>query len=313
MTDTIRAGVVGVGYLGKFHAKIYSEMDAVELVGVVDADMDTASEIATQYKTTAFADYRDLLGKVDVVSIVVPTTLHLDVARPFLEQGVHMLMEKPIATTIEEGEELVKLADDSGVIFQVGHLERYNSGLQALIDRMQGKPTFIEVHRLGTFVERATDVDVITDLMIHDIDIVSALMGSPVKKIDASGSSVLTDHVDIANARIEFENGGVANVTASRVSNKRFRRIRVFGHKQYYSLDFAEQKLEVVIAGDIDPETGRPEIRQEKLDIEPQPPLDAELADFIDAVRNKRAPLVDGHTGLEALRMAFMVKESIGS
>ena len=313
MSSNLRVGVVGVGYLGKFHARIYSEMDGVDLVGVVDSDKDTADEIASQYGTQGYTDYHELLGKVDAINIVVPTTLHLEVARPFLEQGVHMLMEKPIATTIEEGEKLVKLADEAGVVFQVGHLERYNSGLQALIDRMQGAPTFIEVHRLGTFVERATDVDVITDLMIHDIDIVGALMGVPAKKVDASGSAVLTDHVDIANARIEFENGAVANVTASRVSNKRFRRIRVFAKKQYYSLDFAEQQLEVVTAGDVDPDTGRPAIEQQKLDIEPQPPLDAELADFIDAVRNKRKPLVDGHTGLEALRMAFKIKESIGS
>ncbi|MDH5632818.1 MAG: Gfo/Idh/MocA family oxidoreductase [Gammaproteobacteria bacterium] len=312
MSDKLRVGVVGVGYLGKFHARIYSEMEGVDLVGVVDSDAAVAESIAAEYNTRAYTDFRDLLDKVDAVNIVVPTSYHLDVARPFLERGIHMLMEKPIATTVEEGEQLVALAEKAGCIFQVGHLERYNSGLRALIDRMQGKPSFIEVHRLGTFVERATDVDVITDLMIHDIDIVGALMGVPAVKVDASGAHVLTDHIDIANARIEFEGGAVANVTASRVSNKRFRRIRVFGSKQYYSLDFAEQRLEVVTAGDIDPETGRPSITQEKLDIEPQPPLDAELADFIDAVRNKRPPLVDGRTGLEALRMAFKIKESIG-
>jgi len=309
MGSKLRVGVVGVGYLGKFHTKIYSTLPEVELVGVVDANRDTADKIAAEYSTTAFAKPEDLIGKVDAVSVVVPTVYHLDVARPFLENGVHMLMEKPIAPNLEEGEKLVALAEKSGVTFQVGHLERYNAGFMELIKRVQGA-RFIEATRIGGFTERATDVDVITDLMIHDLDLVMALVKSPIRELRATGVPVLTEHADIANVRLEFENGAVANVTASRISTKKQRRIRVFGKNSYHALDFADQQVEEVIAHP-NPDGGRPDIRAEKLNITPTPPLDAELADFVNTVRAKRAPLVDGRTGLEALRMALMVKERI--
>ncbi len=311
MTAKLRVGVVGVGYLGKFHARIYAAMPEVELVGVVDADAETAARIAKEYGCQAFARAEDLLGKVDAVSIVVPTIYHLDVARPFLEAGVHMLMEKPLAATYADAKTIVEIAERNKVIFQVGHLERYNAGFMALAESVK-EPRFIEAHRLGTFVERATDVDVVTDLMIHDIDIVMSLVHSPIREISAIGVPVLTEHADIANARIEFENGAVANVTASRVSNKKQRRIRVFGRHSYHALDFGDSQVEVAhavpsLSG------GRPEITTQRLTIEPQPPLDAELADFIDCVRHKRAPLVGGRTGLEALRVALLVKEKISS
>ena len=312
MADKLRVGVVGVGYLGKFHARIYSHMPDVELVGVADLDVDTASAIAEEYHCAAYTDARQLLGKVDAVSIVVPTVSHLAVAEPFLKDGVHMLMEKPIAPNIEEGARLVELAEGSGAILQVGHLERYNAGVMALIERVE-KPRFIEVHRLGTFVERATDVDVVTDLMIHDIDIVMALVDAKIKDIAAVGTSVLTDHVDIANARLEFDNGAVANVTASRVSNKRFRRIRVFSKASYYGLDYADQQLEIVRAEPNVADSERPNIVSETLPLEPKPPLDAELADFVNAIRQGTTPPVDGRVGLEALRVALLVKEKIAS
>ncbi len=311
MSSKLRVGVVGVGYLGKFHARIYSSLPDVELVGVVDAQAETAHKIAAEYHTTAFARPEDLLGKVDAVSVVVPTIYHLDVARPFLENGVHMLMEKPIAPSYEEGRKIVELAEKSGVTFQVGHLERYNAGFMELMQRVTG-PRFIEATRIGGFSERATDVDVVTDLMIHDLDLVMALVKSPIRELRATGVPVLTEHVDIANVRLEFDNGAVANVTASRVSAKKQRRIRVFGKNSYHALDFADQQVEEVIAH-LQPNGARPEIKAGKLAITPAAPLDAELADFVNTVRTKRAPLVDGRTGLEALRVALMVKEKMSA
>jgi predicted dehydrogenase len=306
----LRVGVIGVGYLGRIHAKIYAGMPDVQLVGVSDVNPDTAKQVADQHKCAAFTDPAALVGKVDAVSIVTPTSLHLQTARPYLEAGVHMLMEKPLAPTYEESRELVDLAEKSGVVFQVGHLERFNAGVIALAERVQ-HPRFLEVHRIGPFVARATDVDVVTDLMIHDIDIVMSLVKSGIKSVAATGLPVITDHVDIANARIEFENGAVANVTASRVSNKKLRRIRVFGDKHYYGLDYAEQKLEMAYAAPDDAGGEWPKVVAETVPITPRPPLDAELDYFVQAVRNKTRPVVDGHVGLEALRVALLVKEKM--
>lgn len=308
-SDRLRVGVVGVGYLGRFHARIYASMPDVELVGVADVNDDAAREVAEQCGCAAYTDAGELLDKVEAVSIVVPTSQHLEVARPFLERGVHMLMEKPLAPTYEKSLAIVEFAERAGVVFQVGHLERFNAGVMALAERCR-HPRFIEVHRLGTFAGRATDVDVVTDLMIHDIDIVMSLVKSPIRDIAASGTPVITDHVDIATARIEFENGAVANVTASRVSNKKLRRIRVFGERHYYGLDYIDQKLEIARAVP-DENGGWPRIVTEVLDIKPRPPLDTELEYFVNAVRSGTPPLVGGRVGLEALRVALMVKEKI--
>lgn len=312
MSNPLRVGVVGVGYLGKFHARIYNRMPNVELVGVADTDKSTVEAIAKECGCEAFTEPDALVGKVDAVSIVVPTIHHLEVARPYLEQGVHMLMEKPIAPDMEAGAELVALANKAGVTFQIGHLERYNAGVQAIIERAKN-PRFIEVHRLSTFVQRATDVDVVTDLMIHDIDIVMAMVPSKIREIAAAGTPVLTDHVDIANARLEFENGAVANVTASRVSNKKFRRIRVFSKSHYYGMNYEDQQLEIVSAKQSKKEGDVPDIVSETLSIKPELPLDAELADFIAAIKEKRKPKVDGETGLEAMRVALAVKDKIAA
>jgi predicted dehydrogenase len=305
----VRVGVVGVGYLGKLHAKIYAAMPDVELVAVVDTSAEAAAAVAQQYGCASFTDAGELLGKVDAVSIVVPTSFHLAVARPFLERKVHMLMEKPLAATLDESRELVELAERAGVIFQVGHLERFNAGVMALAERARN-PRFIEVHRLGPFVARATDVDVVTDLMIHDIDIVMELVKSPIRSIAATGIPVITSHVDIANARIEFENGAVANVTASRVSRQKFRRMRVFGESCYYGLDYQAQKLEISRAQKA-ADGEWPDIVSETVDLEPRQPLDTELAHFINSVRTGTPPLVNGRVGLEALRVALLVKERI--
>jgi predicted dehydrogenase len=310
MSKQLRVGVVGVGYLGRFHARIYSDMPEVELVGVVDVDAGTADKVAADYGCAAYNDAGELLGKVDAVSIVVPTSLHRQVASPFLENGVHMLLEKPVASTVADAEEIVRIADQAGVILQIGHLERFNAGIMALAERVS-QPRFIEAHRLGEFVERATDVDVVTDLMIHDIDIVLSLVRSEIRDITAVGLPVLTEHVDIANARIEFSNGAVANVTASRVSNKKFRRIRVFANDSYQALNFMDQQIEVVRKGECPPDSNFPEIVTEKLDIQPRQPLDAELESFVETVKSQGTPLVSGHDGLEALKVAMLVKEKI--
>jgi predicted dehydrogenase len=310
MTDKIRVGVAGVGYLGRFHALIYSRMPEVELVAVADTDSETAEKVAAECGCEAVTDSCELLGRVDAVSIVVPTTAHLAVARPFLEQGVHMLLEKPIAATLDEGREIVRLANESGVVLQIGHLERFNAGVMALADRISN-PRFIEAHRMGGFVARATDVDVVSDLMIHDIDIILSLVNSDITSIAAVGTPVLTSHVDIANARLEFANGAVANVIASRVSEKKMRRIRVFEENCYQSLDFIDQCIEMAYPKS-NPDAEWPEIVVDKQEVEPVKPLDTELAAFINCIRTGETPLVDGRVGLEALEVALQVKEKIG-
>jgi predicted dehydrogenase len=268
--------------------------------------------VAAEHGCPAYNDANALLGLVDAVSIVVPTVHHLSVARPFLEQGVHMLMEKPLAPGYEEARTLVELADKAGVIFQVGHLERFNAGVMALAEHA-ADPRFIEVHRLGGFVERATDVDVVTDLMIHDIDIVLSLVKSNIREVSAMGLPVLTEHVDIANARLEFENGAVANVTASRVSNKKERRMRVFAEHAYYSLNYIDQQIEMVRALPSKTPGARSEMVHERLNIESRQPLDAELQAFVQSVRTGHPPLVSGRTGLQALQVALQVKEKIAA
>ena len=307
--DRLRVGVIGVGYLGRFHALIYSRLSGVELVGVADTRAEIAQQVAAEAGCMAFTDGKELLGHVDAVSVVVPTTAHLAVARPFLEHGVHVLLEKPIATTAAEGRAIVQLARRSGAVLQVGHLERYNGGVMALAARI-AEPRFIEAHRMSGFVARATDVDVISDLMIHDIDIILSLVRSDIVSIAAVGTPVLTSHIDIANARLEFANGAVANVIASRVSRDKSRRIRIFQERCYLSLDFIEQHLDVVYPHDR-PGEEWPEIVSERVTIEPVKPLDAEIADFIACVRERREPLVSGEVGVEALEVALAVKERI--
>ena len=290
MSDRVNVGVVGVGYLGRFHALIHSRHPDVNLVGVVDTNPEQAQKVAEEAGCQAFASIDPLLDQVDAVSIVVPTSLHLEVARPFLERGIHMLLEKPIAATVEEGREIVRLAEENGAILQIGHLERFNAGVMALAERIK-QPRFIEAHRMSPFVARATDVDVVSDLMIHDIDLILSLVNADIASISAVGSSVLTDHIDIANARLEFVNGTVANVIASRVSREKMRRIRVFEHHRYQALDFNDQTLDVVY-----PEAREgqewPEIVHERLEIEPVKPLDAEIDAFVKCVQTGAQPLV---------------------
>ena len=296
MSDVLRTGVVGVGYLGGIHAKIYARMNAVELVAVADTDAETARRVAADCGCEAFTDSLDLLGKVDAVSVVVPTSRHFDVARPFLEQRIPMLLEKPIASTWEDARRLVDLARSKDVILQVGHLERFNAGVMELARRCEN-PRFIEAHRMSPFVARATDVDVVTDLMIHDIDIVLALVDSELADIRAVGVPVLTQYTDIANARLEFASGTVANITASRVSENKFRRFRVFSENRYEALNFVDQQIETLRATPA--AAGEwPDIVRENVQVDPCMPLDAELEAFVNCVRHGQQPLVDGEVGL---------------
>lgn len=309
MTNQLRIAVVGVGYLGRFHALIYSRLPEVALAGVVDPDADRAHAVAAEAGCAAFTNAEALLGRVDAVSVVAPTRVHLEVAAPFLRRGVHMMLEKPIAATREDGEEIVRLAARSGAILQIGHLERFNAGVMALARRISA-PRYMEAQRMGGFTERAVDVDVISDLMIHDIDIILALMGAPIREIAAVGTPVLTEHIDIANARLEFAGGAVANVVASRVSDKQMRRIRVFQPSGYLSLDFIAQTIDVAYPKEVQG-TERPEIVRERIQVEPVKPLDRELEAFVHCVRTSRPPLVDGRVGLEALKVALEVRSGI--
>jgi len=309
MTKQLRVAVIGVGYLGRFHALIYSRMPDVALVGVVDPDADRVRAVAAEAGCAGFTDAVDLPGQLDAVSIVAPTGIHREVAAPFLRRGVHMLLEKPIAANREDGEEIVRLAEQSGAILQIGHLERFNAGVMALARRIS-QPRYIEAQRMGGLIERVTDVDVVSDLMIHDIDIILSLMDTPVRGVAAVGTPVLTEHIDIASARLEFADGAVANVVASRVSDKQTRRIRIFQPSGYLSLNFIAQTIDsaypkAVRGG------GRPRIVRQRILVESVKPLDRELAAFVRCVRTSGPPLVDGRVGLAALDVALKVRSSI--
>lgn len=307
MTNKTRVGVVGVGYLGQIHAKIYDEMDNVELVWLADTHLDRVQKLAEKYACQASNNYLDMVDKVDAVSIVVPTSLHFDVAQPFLEAGTATLVEKPIAASVDEAARLVELAAQNSAPFLIGHLERYNPALRAVADKV-AEPKYIEVHRLGTFVERATDVDVITDLMIHDLDLVLSLVDEEPEDVQAIGASVVTDHVDLANVRLTFPGGAVANITASRVSNKRFRRFRIFGPEGYYGINLMDQELDIVTKGEVAEGSQFPSLDVDHIKFDAEQPLQVELAHFIDVAQGKSMPMVTGLQGLRALRLAEQIQ-----
>ena len=306
----LRVGVAGVGDFGAIHAKIYAAMPGVELVAVADSDTARAKKIAARHGCDAVTSAEGLIGKVDAASIVVPTSLHLPVARVLLQAGVHAMLEKPIAPSVAESREIVQLANDNNVVLQIGHLERFNAGVMKLAE-LASSPRFIEVHRLGAFVGRAVDVDVVADLMIHDIDIVLSLVPAKLTAVRAAGARGLTEHVDIANARLEFENGAVANVTASRVSRGPFRRIRVFSRDAYLALNFTDQRLEHISPGAPKDNARFPRLLEKSVEVRPQLPLDAELAHFVDCVQHRRRPLVSGEDGLLAVQVAQEVRRKI--
>ncbi len=307
----IRCAVIGVGYLGRFHAQKYAALPQAELVAVVDADRAKAEGQARALGCAALTDHRDLLGRVDAVSIAAPTTLHHAIARDCLAHGIHVLVEKPITTTVAEADELIALARQQGCVLQVGHLERYNAAVRALGERLTGPPLFVESHRLAPFKPRATDVSVVLDLMIHDIDLILDLVGAEVTDIRASGAAVLSADIDIANARLEFANGCVANVTSSRVSQKSERKMRLFQRDAYLAIDFQSRVLDVYRKGAGEMFPGVPDIRHETVEGGESDALRVEIEDFLDAVARGRPATVPGEAGRRALATAMRIGELV--
>ncbi len=304
----LRAGVVGVGYLGKFHAEKYASLDEVDLVAVVDTDAARAQAVAAHCKTAAGTDHRMLFDRVDCVSLAVPTPLHFPIARDFLERGVDVLVEKPMTETVADGRALVEAAERHHRVLQVGHLERFNPAIRAL-GPILTQPRFIECHRLAPFVERGTDVDVILDLMIHDLDVILSLVPAEVQSIEAVGVPVLTETTDIANARLRFANGCIANITASRVALKRERKIRIFQADTYVSVDYGEKHVRICrrqTAAD-----GAPTVSVEERSLGEGDALFDEIEHFVGAVRTRQRPLVDGRTALRALEVADRIRVNL--
>jgi predicted dehydrogenase len=309
----VKVGVIGVGYLGRFHAEKFAGLPEAELIGIVDTDPETARQVAQRFNVPAFSNYRNLLDKVDAVSIVVPTKLHHEIAKEFLKSGVDVLVEKPMTTTIKEADELIDTAKSAKCIFQVGHLERFNAALLSL-DGIIKKPMFIEAHRLAPFKDRGTDVDVILDIMIHDIDIILNIVGAPAASIHAVGVPVVSaEKNDIANVRLEFATGCVANVTASRISVKEMRKIRIFQQDAYLSIDFAAQQVEVYKKMDTGGQYESPQISYEQIDIRQQDSLQEELKSFLKSVQSRSVPEVPGEAGRNALKVALEIVEQIES
>lgn len=306
----LRAGVVGVGYLGKFHAEKYAHMPDVELVGVVDTNLEQVREVAARLGTRGFNNYQDLVGKVDAVSVVVPTAHHYPVSQFFLSNGVDVLIEKPMTSSLNEADALIQIAEQHGCIIQVGHLERFNPAVLAL-DGIITQPRFIESHRLSQFKERGLDVSVVLDLMIHDIDIILNFVHSPVKSIHAAGISVISGNVDIANARLEFRNGCVANVTASRISMKNERKIRLFQKDAYISVDFANNDITIVRPNGKAQESLIPGMAIEQKSFAKADALDDELKSFVHAVTKRQVPEVTGQMGRNALQIALSIMDQI--
>ncbi len=302
----LRMAVVGVGHLGRHHARLLAAMDGVKLVGVVDTSESRAAEIAVSAGCAAYTAWQAVAADVDAVTIAVPTDAHAEVALGFIAQGVHVLVEKPLARSVSEADALISAASARGVRLAVGHTERFNPAVTAARGLLS-RPRFIEAHRLGTFPERSLDIDVVFDLMIHDLDLLLAIVGEPVVTVEAVGVPVLTPRIDIANVRLTFEGGCIANLTASRISRDRVRKIRFFQPQSYLSIDYAAQEVEHWTLGG--GPAGRPEIQGGKLDVPKDEPLRCELEDFVQAVRHDRAPRVTGEQGRDALRLATTIVE----
>lgn len=323
----IKIGILGVGHLGRFHTQNYRQIPDAEIVGVFDLDKKRCQEIADEFQVTAFEKLESLLKKIEAVSIVVPTVHHFDITKSCLEKGIHCLVEKPITSTLEQADSLIKLANSKNAVLQVGHIERFNPAILALND-LQLNPMFVESHRLASFNPRGTDVAVVLDLMIHDIDIILHLVKSPVKNIDASGVAVISNEVDIANARISFENGGVANVTASRISQKAMRKMRIFQRNNYIGIDFLQKFSEVyrlvdsenyqvqpnqfpMELGKIEGSKRPQKIVYERKQVEEANALKMELESFLRSIKTGKRPQVSGEDGREALRVAIEITNNI--
>ncbi len=309
-SEVIKAGVIGVGHLGAFHADKYAMLDKVELVGVYDLDFEQARKVADKLSVTAFRDLDELLDKCQVLSIAAPTSAHFKLAQQALHKNIDLLIEKPITTTEAEAQTLIDLAEEKQCLLQVGLLERFNPAFTKTREHLVN-PRFIEVHRLSPFSFRSIDIDVILDLMIHDLDLVHEIIKSPITSIDAVGVPVISKQTDIANVRIHFKNGAVANLTASRVSLNPERRIRIFQADGYFSLDFSKFSATICRRQAESYLEPLPKVTSEELTFPKSDNLLLEIKDFIDAVRKRRKPLVSGSEGLLALATAIRIKETI--
>ena len=313
----IRAAVIGAGYLGRFHAQKWASLPGCRLVAIADPAPEARAAVGAELGVRAVADWRELLGAIDAVSIATPTPLHHAIACACIEAGIHVLVEKPITTSVAQAEDLIGRATRAGRVLQVGHLERFNAAVLA-IEGIVTAPRFIETHRLAPFRQRGTDVSVVLDLMIHDIDLIQSIVRSPLDSVDAIGSSVFSSDLDIANARLRFASGCVANVTASRVSMKTERKLRLFQDDLYLSLDL-QQKIVTVIRKGPQPldATGLPQVAIEEKTYEQGDALKAQIEAFADSIRTGRPPLVGGRAGLEALetatRIAALVRGGVAS
>lgn len=306
----IRTAVIGVGYLGKFHADKYAASEGAELVAVVDADPARLAEVSGLLGVRSVPDYRELAGQVDAVSIVVPTKGHFEVAEFFLSQGVHVLLEKPMTATLDEAKELNRIASEKGLVLQIGFLERFNPVYAALRNSMSA-PRFIEASRIGPFKARGTDVSIILDLMIHDIDVILSLVKSPIREIRATGAPVYSNNIDIANARLEFENGCVANITASRISLKSERRMRIFQNDSYLNVDFQDRKIVRLSKGEGEQMPGVPNLAKDEQSFPQVDPLMSEVQAFLESVCVGKPPLVSGEDGARALEAALMIEKAV--
>ncbi|PIQ87836.1 MAG: hypothetical protein COV73_02025 [Candidatus Omnitrophica bacterium CG11_big_fil_rev_8_21_14_0_20_43_6] len=301
--NKLRVAVVGVGHLGSIHAKIYKQIPGCTLVGVCDSDPKQLKEVSGSLRVPGYADLEQLFGRIDAASVAVPTRLHHKIAAELLNHKVHLLVEKPFTVSLEEADQLIELAKNQGLILQVGHIERFNSAFNATRKIIEN-PKFIECHRLSSFPDRSLDVGVVLDIMIHDIDIVLGLVNSPLERVESVGINVLTPFEDIANARLTFKNGCIANLTASRVSDETMRKIRIFQKDTYISLDYKNAAASVY-------RKLQDKITKERLPIEKEQPLQKELASFIDCVINKKEPLVSGPVAREALEVALTIQKQI--
>jgi predicted dehydrogenase len=306
----LRCAVVGAGYLGRFHAQKYAGLAGCALAGIADPSPEVRARLAAELGVAVHADHRELLGRVDAVSVATPTALHHPIARDFLLAGAHVLVEKPITTTAPEARELIALAAANRRVLQVGHLERFNPVIVAVAGELR-KPRFVESNRLAPFKARGTDVSVVLDLMIHDIDLIEHIVQSPIASIDAIGAPVFTDEIDIANARIRFENGCVANVTASRISMKSERKLRVFQSDSYLSIDLQQKLLTQVRRPDVIAQGATPSVAVEERSFEQGDALLAEIESFVAAIREGTRPVVSGEDGLRALETATRITELV--
>ena len=305
--EKIRVGVVGVGYFGRFHAEKYAKIPEVELVGVADIDATRAQEVAARHSTKHYVDYRDLINQVQAVSIAVPTPIHYQVARDFVDNDIDVLLEKPMTIDLREAEDLIGVVERKRLILQIGHLERFNSAVTAL-NSLLGTPLFIDSIRFSPYLERASQVDVVLDLMIHDIDIILSMVRSDVMSIHAVGVPVVSSHLDVANARMEFRNGCVANISANRVSREKIRQIRIFQADGHFTIDFLSQKIRALRRKH---EVDGPRIVSEEIEIDPADALEAEIRSFVQRVKDRRPPLVSGENGKRALEVALAITDQI--